>query len=136
MAWVVDTCLLLDIGFDDPHFAVKSEQLLDSKSSDGLVICPVTYVELAPAFGGQTKPLEDFLLNLGIDYRGDWTWADTREANGMWAAHVRRRRARKAMKRPVADVLIAAFASRFEGLLTRNSSDFASLLPRNKVVEP
>ena len=136
MAWVVDTCLLLDIGLDDPHFVVKSERLLDSKLSDGLVICPVTYVELAPAFGGQTKPLEDFLLNLGINYRGDWTWEDTREANAMWAAHVRRRRAKRATKRPVADVLIAAFASRFEGLLTRNASDFTSLLPGNNVVEP
>ncbi len=67
MAWVVDTCLLLDIGLDDPQFAAKSEQLLEKKSHDGLLVCPVTFIELAPAFGGQTKRLEEFLFNLGID---------------------------------------------------------------------
>jgi len=136
MAWVVDTCLLLDIGLDDPRFAAKSEQLLDSKAADGLVICPVTYVELTPAFGGQTKPLEEFLLNLGIDYREDWTWDDTRQANAAWSRYVRRRRAKQAAKRPVADVLIGAFASRFKGLLTRNRADFASLLQTLNILEP
>jgi predicted nucleic acid-binding protein len=136
MAWVVDTCLLLDIGLDDPRFAGKSEQLLESKATDGLVICPITYVELAPAFGGQTKPLEEFLLKLGIEYREDWTWEDTRKANAAWSRQVRRRRAKQTAKRPVADVLIGAFASRFDGLLTRNSADFALLVDTLKIVEP
>src|SRR5437870_4088022 len=134
MAWVVDTCLLLDIGLDDPQFAGKSEQLLNRKAADGLVICPLTFVELAPAFGGQTKPLEEFLFNLGIDYCEDWTWEDTKQANAAWSRYVQKRRAKQAAKRPVADVLIGAFASRFKGLLTRNSADFASLLPSLKVL--
>jgi len=136
MPWVVDTCLLLDIGLDDPRFAAKSEQLLESKAADGLVVCPVTFVELAPAFGGLTQPLENFLLNLGIDYREDWTWEDTRRATAAWSAHVHKRRAKQAPKRPVADVLIGAFAIRFRGLLTRNSADFASLHASLKIVEP
>jgi predicted nucleic acid-binding protein len=136
MAWVVDTCLLLDIGLDDPHFAAKSEQLLDDKAADGLVICPVTYVELAPAFNGEAKPLEEFLFHLGIDYRTDWTWEDTKKANALWSQHVQGRRARQAAKRPVADVLIGAFASRFDGLLTRNGADFHTLLDPAKVLEP
>lgn len=136
MAWVVDTCLLLDIGLDDPQFAEKTEQLLNRKAADGLVICPVTFVELAPAFGGKTKPLEEFLFNLGIDCREDWTWEDTKQANAVWAGHVQKRRAKQAAKRPVADVLIGAFASRFKGLLTRNRADFASLLPSLKILEP
>jgi len=136
MAWVVDTCLLLDIGLDDPQFAGGSERLLDSKAADGFIICPVTYVELVPAFGGQTKPLEEFLLNLGVDYREDWTWEDTRQANAVWSRYVQKRRANRAAKRPVADALIGAFASRFKGLLTRNSADFVSLLPSLNIVEP
>lgn len=136
MAWVVDTCLLLDIGLDDPRFAGKSERLLESKAADGLVICPVTYVQLGPAFGGETNPLEKFLLNLGIDFREDWTWEDTKQSNAAWSRYVRRRRAKQTAKRPVADVLIAAFASRFGGLLTRNSRDFAQLLEASKILEP
>jgi len=40
------------IGLDDPTFASCSESLLDAKLSEGLLICPVTFVELAPAFSG------------------------------------------------------------------------------------
>lgn len=136
MPWVVDTCVLLDIGQGDPHFAEKSERLLNGKSSDGLVICPVTFVELAPAFGGNTDPLEEFLFNLGVDYREDWTWEDTKRANAAWWAHIQRRRARKVAKRPVADVLIGSFATRFNGLLTRNRADFVSFHPGLNIVEP
>jgi hypothetical protein len=136
MAWVVDTCLLLDIGLDDPQFADKTDQFLSSKSGDGLVICPITFVELAPAFGGNTKPLEEFLFNLGIEYREDWTWLDTTKANLSWVHYIQKRRARQAAKRPVADVLIGAFASRFQGLLTRNPGDFAKIFPQLSIAEP
>jgi hypothetical protein len=136
MPWVVDTCLLLDIGLDDPQFGAMSEQLLEDKAAEGLVVCPVTFIELGPAFDGQIQTLEGFLLNLGIDCREDWTWEDTKQANAAWSAHIRKRRAGKIAKRPVADVLIGAFASRFDGLLTRNRSDFASLHPGLTIVEP
>lgn len=48
MAWVVDTCVPIDIADADPHFGVASAQFLDSKRPSGLLICPVTFVELAP----------------------------------------------------------------------------------------
>ena len=61
MAWVVDTCVLLDIYSADPQFAQSSADCLANYLSDGLVISPVTYVELAPAFEGNTKLQEQFL---------------------------------------------------------------------------
>jgi len=36
----------------------------------------------------------------------------------------------------VADVLIAAFAERFQGIITRNASDFRNILPTLRIVEP
>lgn len=39
-------------------------------------------------------------------------------------------------KCPVADVLIAAFAERFQGIITRNASDFRNILPTLRIVEP
>jgi len=45
-SWVVDTCVVLDIALNDAAYGVKSAQLLQSKSRDGLVICAVTFVEL------------------------------------------------------------------------------------------
>ena len=40
------------------------------------------------------------------------------------------------MKRPVADVLIAGFAERFQGIITRNAADFRNILPTLTVIEP
>lgn len=48
MAWVVDTCLVLDVAMRDPVFGVATANLFDAKRSEGLVLCPVSYVELAP----------------------------------------------------------------------------------------
>jgi len=136
MAWVVDTCLLLDIGLDDPLFAEKSERLLERKLAEGLLVCPVTFVELAPAFSGQIKAQGEFLLQLGIEYRESWAWEDTTHASRAWTDQVLKRRSKQASKRPVADVLIGAFASRFQGLLTRNGADFHKLFPKLPILEP
>jgi len=35
MAWVVDTCLLIDVAEADPTFGVASAKLLDLKRADG-----------------------------------------------------------------------------------------------------
>jgi len=47
-----------------------------------------------------------------------------------------RRRQQQIAKRPVADVLIASFAERFQGIIIRNASDFRNILPTLTVIEP
>jgi predicted nucleic acid-binding protein len=136
MAWVVDTCLLLDIGLDDPEFAEGSENLVLQMSSSGVVISPVTFVELAPAFGGNMDALKNFLVGLGIDFEEIWDVSDTENAAAAWAEHILKRRSGGGLKTAVADVLIGSFALRFEGLLTRNAKDFQNLFPNLRVVEP
>lgn len=136
MAWVVDTCLLLDIGLDDPAFASDSEKLLEIKLTDGLVVSPVTFVELAPAFSGQISELEEFLFQLGVDHQECWTTRDTASACAAWTFYVQKRRAHNLPRRPIADVLIGAFALRHQGLLTRNADDFRKLFPSLVIVQP
>ncbi len=136
MGWVVDTCLLLDIGLDDPDFALASEKLLETKRTEGLVICPVTFVELAPAFSGKVRPAEEFLSGLGVGSREIWKWEDTRNAGAAWTQHVQKRKTHQVPKRPIADMLIGAFALRFQGLLTRNAGDFRKVFPQLKLMEP
>lgn len=136
MAWVVDTCLLLDIGLDDPEFAEASENLVLEMSASGVVISPVTFVELAPAFAGDLDALKNFLVGLGIDFEESWNAGDTENAAVAWAAHILKRRAGGGVKRPVADSLIGSFALRFDGLLTRNAKDFQKLFPKLNIVEP
>ncbi len=129
MAWVVDTCLLIDVLEHDPQFGVSSAEALDAYGAEGLVVCPISYAELAPAFQGQRALQDEFLAGVGIDSRQDWGWEDTVRAHQAWGDHVRRRRAGQLPKRPLADILIGAFATRFQGLLTRNPSDFAPVFP-------
>ncbi len=129
MPWVVDTCMLIDVLDDDPRFGRSSALLLDSYAGEGLLVCPFTYAELAPAFGGNPALQEEFLRGVGVDFRQDWTWEDTRRAHEAWHRFAERKRRRELPRRPLADVLIGAFASRFQGLLTRNAGDFESLFP-------
>ena len=109
MAWVVDTSVLLDIRLNDPGFGVASATCLAQHLGDGLVICPVSYIELAPAFRGNHGLQQSFLQQVGVNWLEAWTWRDTGTAHKLWADHVTKKRLGQVGKRPVADVFIEAF---------------------------
>jgi predicted nucleic acid-binding protein len=136
MAWVVDTCVLLDVLEGDPEFGEASARALDRLAEDGLTICPITYTELAPAFEGNLLVQDEFLSEVGVDFRQDWLWEDTIRSNEAWHGLVQRKRKVLTPKRPIADVLIGSFASRHQGLITRNQSDFAAILPSLPIQNP
>jgi hypothetical protein len=96
----------------------------------------VTCVELAPVFDGPRRSVDEFLAGLGIDGSAIFDTADRSVAFGSWARHISERRAGKAGKRPVADVLIGALARRHDGLVTRNGADFVALYPTLRIVDP
>jgi predicted nucleic acid-binding protein len=136
MAWVVDSCILLDIAVEDPDWLVPSARLIDRLAAEGLVVCPVSIVEIAPYFDGDVEKARAFLNQL--DIRHDWNWLqeDTGRAAAVWTKHVRLKRAGGAAKRPVADILIGAFAVRVGGLLTRNAKHFRTVFPDLRIMEP
>ena len=117
MAWVVDTSVLLDIHLADPAFSRASADCLAKHCADGLVLSPVTYVELASAFGGDAVLQEQFLAEVGIEWPALWTLHDTQTAHSLWAAHIQNKHDGHVARRPIADVLIEAFAQRFRGQL-------------------
>jgi predicted nucleic acid-binding protein len=127
MAWVVDTSVLLDIHSADPAFSQTSAVCLTKHWADGLVLSPVTYVELAPAFGGDKVLQEQFLAEVGVEWPALWTLHDTQTAHSLWAAHIQKKHDGQIAKRPIADVLIEAFAQRFQGLITRNPKHFSKV---------
>lgn len=133
--WVVDTCIAIDVADEDPTFGVGSANCLAAHLERGLVISPVSYVELAPVFAGSQRELDRFLAMAGI-LVGDFTADDVRAAFVAWNRHISGRRAGRAARRPVADALIGALALRHEGLITRNGGDFASFYPRITIVDP
>jgi predicted nucleic acid-binding protein len=136
MSWVVDTCIVLDVLEDDPEFGLPSARLLQERLSEGLIISPVTHIELSPAFGGDLLEQKRFLDQAGIAYIGPWSVADTEAAHLAWHSHVLARRSGTIAKRPVADILIGAFASNRLGLITRNPRDFRPTFPNLPILEP
>ena len=115
--WIVDTCVVLDVLEYDPAFGRPSAELLHQLLPQGLAVSPVTMVELSAAFGGDLAEQKRFLDLAGI-------------------AYVTAKRLGKAAKKPVADILIGAFAANRTGLVTRNARDFTRWFPTLKVREP
>ena len=136
MAWVVDTDLLLDVATRDATFWRRSADLLVKQRPMGLLVCPITYVELAPVFYGVTKDADEFLALIGVQQPESLTMIDAKVAFVSWHLAVQRKQKKVERKRPVADVLIGAFALRFDGLMTRNTSDFRTLFPNLNLLSP
>lgn len=139
MSWVVDTCILLDILEDDPEFGRASARCLKNRLDEGLLACPVTLLELGPAFGGDLGAQRHFLAQCGVSDEEDFTLADVRLGYSPWNAYIaakRRRKSPKVSRRPIADMMIGAFASRFAGLITRNGNDFQPWFPQLVILDP
>ena len=136
MAWVVDSCVLLDLLIPDPNFAEAALACLNRYSAQGLVVSPITYLELGPAFSGDTAQQDAFLREKKIAALKSWSSADTDASYPLWNDCVLRKRRGLAPKRPVADALIAGFAMRWQGLITRNVADFQVIAPTLPLIDP
>ena len=136
MSMVVDTCIILDVLERDPVFGIASAEAIDRHADDGLIISPLTYVELAPAFLGDEARERNFLFEIGIDLPPGVSDEDLSIAVSAWNRHVQRKRSGKAARRPVADVMIGALAQANDGLITRNADDFRALFPSLNIVTP
>jgi len=136
MPWIVDTCVVLDVLEKDPLFGVASATLLQRLLPQGLAVSPVTMVELSAAFNGELLEQKRFLDEAGIGYGEAWTAEDTESAHSAWDIYVRLKRARGTPRRPIADILIGAFAGNRQGLVTRNAADFQPWFPKLKLRIP
>jgi predicted nucleic acid-binding protein len=119
--WIVDTCIVLDVFEHDPAFERPSAELLHSLLPQGLAVSPVTMVERSDAFAGNLTEQKRFLDLAGISHIESWAATDTEAAHVAWNTYVTAKRLGKAAKKPVADILIGAFAVTRTGLVTRNA---------------
>ena len=110
MTWVVDTCVLLDLACNDKSFAGCAAEAIQSKMDDVLTIAPLTYVELALQFLGNAAQQDEFLRSLWIECDFDGSRDAVLAAHKAWYAHISRKRAGQVAKRPIADIMIGAYA--------------------------
>ena len=136
MIWVVDTCVVIDLVERDSEFGAVSAAALASKIDDSFVIAPITYVELGPVFDGDRERQDAFLKESWIDFDFAGNKDAVLAAHKAWYEHVLRKRKGEVTKRPIADVLIGAYALQKGGLITRNEDDFRSLYPDLTIYNP
>ena len=136
MIWVVDTCVLIDLLKADPSFSKVSSAALQSKMDEALTIAPITYVELAPAFRGDVRAQNEFLDALWIQYDFGGNREVVLAAHKAWHEHGLKKRSGTEGKRPIADVMIGAYAMHKGGLITRNEADFKTLYPNLTIFNP
>ncbi len=91
---------------------------------------------MGPAFQGDTLQLEGVLAAMKIQFADPWTHVDSQAALRLWHNYVLRKRSGAVPKRPLADILIAAFALRFQGIITRNQADFSAIAPTLNIDTP
>ena len=136
MIWVVDTCVVIDLVERDGEFGAVSAAALASKIDDSFVIAPITYVELGPVFDGDRERQDAFLKESWIDFDFAGNKDAVLAAHKAWYEHVLRKRKGEVTKRPIADVMIGAYALQKGGLITRNEDDFRSLYPALNIYNP
>ncbi len=128
--------MVIDILAGDADFARLSALACNAKRESGLIVAPITYIELAPSFNGDAGEQDDFLRKLGVACEFDGDKDFVMAAYRAWYSHILRKRAGKAPRRPIADVVIGALAMRNAGLITRNEDDFRTLYPNLMIFNP
>jgi len=136
MTWVVDTCVIIDVLRGDETFSTKSAMALQAKLDDVLTIAPLTYVELAPEFNGDAEAQNAFLDGMWIHRDFNGSEEAVLLAHKAWNEHVLRKRNGVEKKRPIADIMIGAYAMQKGGLITRNEADFKTLYPNLIIFNP
>lgn len=126
MTTATDTNILLDVIRENPLYADQSAEWLALARSRGIVvICPIVYGELVPAFSSKSE-LDVALFNLGITlspiddaiaYEAGLRWQRYREAGGT-------------RERLLPDFLIGAHALvSADTFLTRDQGFYRSYFP-------
>ena len=126
MTTAADTNILIDLFRDDSHYAVQSSERLNLARMRGpVIICPVVYGELVPAFSSKAE-LDDALSSIGIAlspindtiaYEAGRRWQRYRQAGGTRA-------------RLLPDFLIGAHAlTAADTFLTRDRGFYRTYFP-------
>lgn len=121
MITAVDTCVLLDVFFDDPDFGQTSADAVRQCLREGaLQVCPAVWAEVRAAFDDD-EAFQRTLALLGVRY-AEFSAETAGLSGAIWQQY---RRAGGTRERIMADFLIGAHALRqCDRLLTRDAGFF------------
>ncbi len=129
----VDSCILLDLFTNDPHWAEWSENILDQYSqTNTLYINSIVYTEISIAFN-TIEEVENVVSELGIK-----VLEIPREALFLTGKVFLKYRKNKGTKNsPLPDFFIGAHASVSKfNLITRDTSKYKTYFPQIKLIHP
>lgn len=133
MAYLVDSCILLDILTDDPQWANLSQNLLDQCGQNGeLFINPIIYTEISVGYT-EWAELDKVIEIMAL------TWEDMPKEALFLAgkAFLSYRRNHGTKNRPMPDFYIGAHAHVNDYvIITRDVSRYKTYFPSVKLVVP
>ena len=129
----LDSCILLDLFTNDPHWAEWSEKILDQYSqTNTLFINSIVYTEISIGFN-KIEEVENAVSELGIK-----VLEIPREALFLTGKVFLKYRKNKGTKNsPLPDFFIGAHASISKfNLITRDPSKYKTYFPQVKLIHP
>ena len=136
MRYAVDPRLVVDVLNRDPEWGERVARLLDAHRDDALVLAPLAYLSLAPAFSGRRRQQDEFLAGWGISI------SDNGQELSLDAAYDACSLCRQ--DGPDVDggymsfgvLSSGAVALTCDGILTRHGGLYRRYFPSLKVIEP
>lgn len=136
MQYLVDPRLIVDILENDPKWGKRSAKLIDDHSDDLLVLAPISYLALGPAFMGMRTMQDEFLANLGITIAQRTPIDVMHAAYKAWVAYQQDNPNAKGIGSAFDSLYVGALALMYDGILTRQGSLYRKYYSTLRVFEP
>lgn len=135
MRYVVDPRLLVDVLEGDPERGPKAVKLFEKHRKDILMLAPISYMALGPAFMGQKELQDEFLENLGVTVGAGLPLEPLHLGYAAYCAYCKDHPGEKS--HGVLDSLyVGAYALLADGILTRWGELYRAYFPTLKTIEP
>lgn len=134
--YVVDPRLVVDILEGDAEWGVRSARLMDRFRGKQLVIAPISYLALGPAFMGMRSLQDAFLANLGICVTQKFPIEVMNSAYKAWCAYKGDHPGASGPGSAFDSLYVGAIALLYDGILTRQGDLYRRYYPSLPVFEP